>query len=274
MIGTVIFEERLTEVTQLIELIPDKPNSGNVELTNAISRAAVILLCSHFEGVLQDMMEEFVTILNELEIKYNKICTSIKVQDKFPKGKINNSNFEMICSIFSELEMRVGSNPIVFLNKENFNKTDANPTPDTINSMFKYIGEEEILTKLNRDILGINNKKVKQPFLNKTEVEKLKIQLDETQISYIEAILRENRGKIKKENNIGFYNEINTLLEYRNSIVHGNKDRKISKIKLIEIKESIETIVEELIKTLNTKISEYKAIKEIECVDEAVAATL
>lgn len=273
MISDNVFSERLKEVNELIYLIPDKPTSNNSQQIDALTRAATVLLCSHFEGVIKEVMEEFIDILNEENLTLNELSTSIIVQNRFING--NTSNFKKLCELYIQLASDINKNSVEILDKNNFNKTNANPSPEVINSMFEYIGVNEVLTTLNENILGIKKNESRKPFLNKTEIEELKKhQFMDKQINILENLLKQNRSKVKKDNNRGFYNDINTLLDYRNNIVHGNKERKISKLKLVEIKSNIERVIEELIKVLNDKIKEYQEQLNQDTSETLVAVTI
>lgn len=260
MIEQNLLEERMEEVDKLINQIPDRPTSENEELINALCRASLILLCSHFEGVLQDMMTCFIDEINSIKIKYRNLKIEMRIKDS-GINDFKNPNFGKMCSLLNGIETNVVQNKVFRLDKAKFNKTGGNPSPDVINDLFRHLGRENILDDLNERKLSISKRNIKQPFLNQTEKLMLKEHLDENQISFIESLLKENRSKTVKEKSLGFYHYVNTLLDYRNSIVHGDKDRKISKYELVQLKEQICYLIDSLIEELNNEKRRYLSMK-------------
>jgi len=55
---------RLAEVRELVELRPSDLSSPAAARRTAVNRAAVVLLCAHLEGFLEDLVGELVDLLN------------------------------------------------------------------------------------------------------------------------------------------------------------------------------------------------------------------
>ncbi|AHV99667.1 MAE_28990/MAE_18760 family HEPN-like nuclease [Paenibacillus sabinae] len=255
------FEERMTEIDCLIELLPPKPTSENVNKINSLCRAAAVLLCSHLEGFLQDLMEEFVEEINQLSVGFKKLPLELYLQNTLPKGQITNNNFDSVLKLIEEIRTLENSNIPIRLIKKNFSKTDSNPTPDVINKLFRVLGEVDVLDKLNEEVLQIQNVEVKTPFITDDEKAAItKVIGSQSIVEYINDFLTNKRNASgKKDRNVGFYNKINTLLDCRNNIAHGNKGYQISDVKLIELKDDINMLVKALAEKAEARIEQIKS---------------
>jgi RiboL-PSP-HEPN len=256
------FEDRISEIDCLINLIPDKPTSDNVKTIDSLCRASIVLLCSHLEGFLQDLMEEIIDEINSLTIGFKELPIELYIQHAFPKGKLNTNTFDGIFNFIQEVKSLENSNIPIELNKRNFSNTESNPTPDVINKLFKLIGEENVLDKLNSEILELETQEVVVPFFNEEERNYLTGNLGQpTIIDYIDKYLSSKRNKTKrKDRNVGFYNKINTLLTYRNNIAHGNIGLRISNVDVIELKEATITLVQGLSEKAERRLETLKEL--------------
>ena len=251
------FQNRMEEVQCIIDLIPEKPKSDNISTIDALTRASIVLLSSHLEGFLQDIMEEFIEGLNELEISFSKLPVELYVQNEFPKGKFYDNRKEMI-KFIENVKLLQKIDPEISLNKNNFNKTESNPTSDIINKLFNIIGVENVIDELNIKIKKLSDKKKYKNFFTDDEKKELEEQYG-CIIDGIDKYIVKKRNMVnKKSRAIGFYNTINRLLDYRNNIAHGNFNMRISIQELIEIKDEIEELVRGLSDIADEKLNEFK----------------
>ena len=260
------FSDRMQEVKCIINLIPTRPTSDNVNQIDALCRSAILLLCSHFEGFLQDLMSEFIEEFNNLEITFNALPVELYIQNKFPKENYCDQRKDVIRFV-NEIKALQSSDSYIDLKKENFNKTESNPKPDMINKLFNVIGIDNVIDELNSSILNLECKTTYKPFFKVEEKKELKEKYGDI-IDGIDKYIVKKRNIINKKNReVGFYNIINRLLECRNNIAHGNFDMRISIQELIEIKTSIEQLVQALSNVAETRLNEFKNIG----VEEAAA---
>jgi len=256
------FEKRMNEIDCLIGLIPPKPNSENVEQINTLCRASIVLLSSHLEGFLQDMMEEFIDEVNHLSIGFQSLPVELYLQNNFPKGQIIQNNFNTLTQIFTEVKILQASNSSIDLDKSKFSKTNGNPTPDIINKLFKILGIDNVLDILNHDIKNLNTEESYKSFFTEAEKRELISQLGcPIIINKIEQFIVLKRNlKNGKNRDVGFYNTINQLLNYRNNIAHGNVRINISVQELIGIKDDIYCLVENLYIKADERINSLKEL--------------
>lgn len=254
-----LLNDRIEEVELLINTIPDRPESSNANLIDSLSRAAVVLLCSHFEGSIQDMMTLCIGELNNFKLNYKDLDIQMRVKnDVF--HELKHISFEKLCTIIHNLEENIKDNKTIKLDKTKFNKTESNPSPDLINGIFKVLGFNSILDELNESHFSLTKSIIKKPFLNSTEITKLKLKISEDNIKYIEDLLKENRSQTEKKIDVGFNNTVNRLLELRNDIVHGNKNRRLSKMELVEMKDEIFLLIELLYSSIDKYLDKYRLL--------------
>lgn len=247
----------MKEIECLIDLIPAKPTSENVKQIDILCKASIVLLSSHLEGFLQDLLEEFIEEVNQLSMGFKNLPLEFFVQHNFPKGHLHNNNFDTLVNLLNETRALEKINSAIKLNKKNFSITDSNPTPDTINKLFKAIGEENILDTLNEEILGIPVKIVPIPFLRDDEKKELIRDIGYPNIIEMldDYLTQKRHGSGRKDRDVGFYNIVNRLLNFRNNIAHGNTGIRISTVDLIELKDLITKLAKALTEKAEQKIS-------------------
>ncbi len=251
------FVTRLAEVDCLIALIPEKPLSANVKQIDSLCRASIVLLCSHLEGFLQDLMEEVVEEINQVSLGFKDLPLELYLQHKCPKGHLTQNNFDSLLTLGTEIRMFENSNMEIKLNKKNFSKTEGNPTAEVINKLFSAFGIPEVLDTLNYELFQLETKEVPVSFLREDEKKELcNIVKYSDIIERVDIYLTQKRnGSGKKDRNAGVYNTINTLLNFRNNIAHGNKGIRISTVELIELKEQIMVLVKALAEKAESRIN-------------------
>lgn len=257
------FKKRMKEIDYLIELIPPiLPTSENVEQTNTLCRASIVLLSSHLEGFLQDLMEEFIDEVNQLEIGFKNLPVELYMQNCFPKGLITQNNFDALTKIFNEIKLLERKNIKMTLDKSKFAKTDGNPTSDVINRLFKILGIESVLDILNKEIKGLDTEESYKEFFTDKERKELNLAIGApTIINEIEKYIVKKRNlKNIKKRNVGFYNTINQLLNFRNNIAHGNACISTSTQDLVLLKDEVFCLVESLSIKADERISALKGI--------------
>lgn len=267
------FEERMKEIECLIDLIPEKPSSQNVKQINTLCRASIVLLSSHLEGFLQDLMEEFIDEVNRVKIVFKDLPIKLYIQNKFPNGKLTQNDLNNLEKIFTEIKILENSNMSITLDKNKFDKTEGNPTADVINKLFKIIGIDNVLDILNKEILNLDSEESYKNFFSEEE----KIYLNEalgmpSVLDNIERYIVKKRNlKNPKKRNVGYYNTINQLLKYRNNIAHGNINANISLQELIKLKDDIVILVTNLSKKVDERLKELE--NSSSTIEKEVAAT-
>lgn len=256
------FNKRMKEIDYLISLIPPIiPTSENVEKINTLCRASIVLLSSHLEGFLQDLMEEFIDEVNQLEIGFSSLPVELYLQNTFPKGQVTQNNFDSLTNIVNEIKILEKNNVNISLDKSKFAKTDSNPTPDVINKLFKILGIESVLDILNQEIKNLHTEETYKDFFTDSEKVELNSLLGAPMlINRIEKYIVEKRNlKNQKKRNVGFYNTINQLLNFRNNIAHGNAGISISMQDLILLRDDIACLVESLSIKADERINVLRA---------------
>lgn len=167
------FKQRMKEIECLISLIPEKPSSQNVEQINTLCRASIVLLSSHLEGFLQDLMEEFVDEVNRLSIGFKNLPVELYIQNNFPTGQLSQNNFNNLKNIFGEIKILESSNIVMKLDRNKFDKTEGNPTADVINKLFKIIGIDDVIDILNKEILNLDTEESYRSFFSDEERKEL-----------------------------------------------------------------------------------------------------
>ncbi|MRX44614.1 MAE_28990/MAE_18760 family HEPN-like nuclease [Agromyces kandeliae] len=80
-----VFADGTTEVELLRQLAIDAERQGSAEQTNALCRAAVVLVVSHFEAYLKTLAEEYVDAVGTGEIASSRLPRGLREVHTLPK---------------------------------------------------------------------------------------------------------------------------------------------------------------------------------------------
>lgn len=230
------FKKRIKEINFYITQIPDGlPSTKNNERINSYIRVSIILLCSHFEGALKDIIEVFIKEVNLLGIKCNNLDTRFYVKNIFGNSESKLRDINNIIRELNDYKIALNESTIIDLNYENFNNTESNPTPEIIIKLFRIFGFDNIIDLLNLEIKHIKPSYEQVDFLKDSEKEQLRTFLADRTIKKINQILAKSRPNKKQVYKYGFYKYINDLLLARHKIVHGDSNFKLSKKAVIEL---------------------------------------
>lgn len=213
---------------------------------NAMTRAALVLLCGYLEGFVRDIAEEYIDILNDKKVHL----------EKFPE--------QMFCSIVEDMATNLrksNQNSIgkfkaamqpeanIQLNKKLFSKTGGNPSVDTIETLFDGLGLPNIIDKLS-----INDYLIETTFINESQItQKMREDIETTILKRIKDQSTETAEEIiqlielrwhpkQKRRKVGYVNEIEQLLKKRNRIAHGEGSEQITPSDLRGFLASIEKL--------------------------------
>lgn len=234
------FKKRIKEINFYINKIPDElPSTKNNELIDSYIRVSIILLCSHFEGALKDIIEVYIKEINLLEIKCNNLDTNLYAKNIFGNSESKLRDINNIINEFDNYKVSLNESRIIDLNCEKFNNTESNPTPETIIKLFRIFGFDNIIDILNSEIKHLSPSYEQVDFLKNSEKEQLRTFLADKTIKRINHILTKSRPNQKQVYKYGFYKYINDLLQTRNRIVHGDSNYKLTKQAVVELKHEI-----------------------------------
>lgn len=160
------FDERLKEVILIQETLPDstlKESKIDREMEKTINRASIVMLSSHIEGYIEDVLEEFIDSIRLIGVISSNIPPILKVVLCRPglillENNDHNVLVKRIPQFIKKYEDLWWSaeriNPEAF---PEFVKDDweiGNPWPTTIDSYLKRIGIEGFWDDTNRTING------------------------------------------------------------------------------------------------------------------------
>lgn len=253
------FRKRIKEINFYINQIPDEiPSTKNREHIDSYTRVSTILLCSHFEGALKDIIEAFIKEVNQLNIKCNNLDTRLYTKNLFsnPDSKLKDIN--SLINVLDNYKIALNEESIISLDHKYFNNTESNPKPEIIIKLFRIFGYDNIIDLLNAEIKGIPPKYEQSTFFSNFEKEQLRKFLSDRTIKRINNILEKSRPNNKQLYKYGFYKNINDLLLARNRIVHGDSNFKLTKPEVIELKREIFKLLCGLNKKLNANLAKMK----------------
>lgn len=255
------FQDRMLEIETLISLVPNRPLSSNMGKLNALTRAALVLLCSHLEGFLQDLLKEFADELQGKRIKFHDLPLEVYIQNAFPEGKLPQQGNAGLIKTFTKFRDHSLTNEVIKIEKKRFGDTESNPKAEVINKLFRVIGEEEILDQLNEEYLRIPVIAERTPFLREDEkYDLLSILNDQVLVQKLDRYLTEKRiaptKKHARGRKLGFYLTLDELLDNRNQIAHGNYEKKISKATLVRLKGEVSVLAYALMHAVKKRLEE------------------
>ncbi|WP_157649689.1 MAE_28990/MAE_18760 family HEPN-like nuclease [Burkholderia ubonensis] len=223
------------------EAIGQATSAGRTQ-GNAMTRAALVLLCGYLEGFVRDVAEEYIEILNEL----------VTTSDAYPapmfcalaKEMTENLNPEKGDTILSFREVFKAGKPAE-LNKKRFSKTGGNPTVDTIEAIFGILGIPDVI-----DLLSIKHYSVDSTFISESQVTphfrgelhhalSERGKLADGALEVIVNVIEKKWSPRLKRRKVGYVNEIEQLLKKRNRIAHGEGSEQITPTELIDFKKCV-----------------------------------
>ena len=253
------FKKRIKEINFYISQIPDEiPSTKNKERIDSYIRVSIILLCSHFEGALKDIIETFIKDINQLNIKCNDLDTRLYAKNLFSNPNTKLKDINNVINVLDNYKTALNKSEIITLNYEYFNNTESNPTPEIIIKMFRIFGYDNIIDLLNSEINNLAPSYEQSDFFKESEKEQLRSFLSDRTIKRISNILEKSRPNKKQVYKYGFYKHINDLLLARHKIVHGDSDFKLTRQAVIELKHEIFKLLCALYKKLNKNLVTMK----------------
>jgi hypothetical protein len=160
------FDERIEEIKILQRTIPEPKlgaNASDRNLENAIHRASLVMLCSHVQGYIEDLVEEFLGDLRSNRLFSCNIPPELKVA-LCKRDLLNLSNYdrnivmERIPEFIKRYEILWCSTKE--LEPENFPEIIGrdwqigNPWPSTVDAYLKKIGIKDFWDNTNNIIYG------------------------------------------------------------------------------------------------------------------------
>lgn len=239
-------------------LLVDSDPTGRIQC-NAMTRAALVLLCGYFEGFIRDLAEEYIEIIADEGFQLSQLPDPLfcgVVEDMVER--LRSSKGGGVHSFKSA--MQPGGKAEI--NKKRFSKTGGNPTVEAIEAIFEGLGAEAII-----DRLSIVDYQVDSTFTSESQVlpamrveiqTALKATYREVSPSVEEAIIALIEKKWtprRKRRKVGYVNHIEQLLKKRNRIAHGEGSEQITPTELIEFLERTRLLCKGLHSTVETLIS-------------------
>lgn len=236
-----------------IELIAEAADSVLVETNehgriqgNAMTRAALVLLCGYFEGFVREVAEEYLDIIDDIGLPL----------DSFPEP--------LYCAVVGEMveglgrangnkvdgfKLVVRGNGKHAVNKKRLSSTGGNPTVDNIEAMFHILGlpkvidylsikdygldstfvsESQVLPRMRDDIHGIIEKKFSGASLDV--------------VSDLVELIEKKWLPKQKRRKVGYVFDIEQLLKKRNRIAHGEGHEQITTTELRDTLEKVRNL--------------------------------
>jgi hypothetical protein len=201
---------------------------------NAITRAALVLLCGYFEGFIRDIAEEYIDVVTDAKVPLKNFPDALFcsiVEDMvgiLQKDPVRIANFKTV----------LATDGIVQIKKKLFSKTGGNPSVDTIESVFNGLGIPQII-----DTLSIAHFKVDSTFVRESQVvpamrEALRSVIQKNlvpnsgTVDEVVAVIDAKWGPKQKRRKVGYVSQIEELLKKRNRIAHGEGYEQVTPIEL------------------------------------------
>lgn len=221
---------------------------------NAMTRAALVLLCGYFEGFIREVVEEYIDIINDGDIHLNKFPEQLfcaVIDDLAYSLQRESANASNMVNAVNDFKTSLQPAGIVKIKKKNFSKTGGNPTVDTIENVFNNLGIPNII-----DILSIRDFAIDSTFTNESQVpQNMRSEIknllhndsptsqDET-LQEIIKIIEIRWIPKQKRRKVGYVNEIEQLLKKRNRIAHGEGREQITPTELREFSACIKKLTD------------------------------
>jgi hypothetical protein len=252
------FEEALKEVTLLLQETKNAFDHADNSKTssekaiylfkaNTFSRSGIVLLCGHFEGFLKELLQEFLSKINDAKIKpellpYSLLEEVLKIMIKrCDSGENHRQKLRELMSGQSCIEINEKI-------QEEFSSTGGNPTVDTIEKMLNRIGIKNVVEQLSVRDFGetshAQNSQIDDTLKSQIR-EIISIQsFDNFNVIERDIIdILENKWRPRsKRREVGYVRTIQQLLVKRNEIAHGNSDLKLTKEEFHEFIEEIQKL--------------------------------
>jgi len=230
------YKDTLMEVSMILEMA-DKAIELNDKYV-ALNKSAILLLTSKFENFIESVVDEFVYLVNQLQLKnsdvpeWMRIGFSIEAVDELKKVISKEDNSKKI-KIFKDIAKVWNDDQVVEMkvdNKFNYGKHGANE----LIKLFNNIGIKDIFKTI-------------------------KIKSSEENI-FDDAIEHDFKGTF------------NNITNQRNFITHQDKSPNITHKEIQQHKEYLEQFADKLCEYLISEINKLKG--QIDVVEERIAATI
>lgn len=213
------FDEALEEVRILCRSAAK--NTTNDKYYKAVNKSAVLLLTSKFESYLENVLEEYISFINSMNLSAKKIPNICKLNHTYP-----------IINAICEQNDKYNRQPEMVLNLEEISKLWAlhDEKFNQLNIQFKFNygkhGEKEIVKLFNK--IGIDN-------------------------IFSEITIYEMSGSVSQQ--VDVKGRINSIVGIRNNIIHSDANPSLTHVQIkIDIK-LLHCLAEEIVTTLNAKIA-------------------
>ena len=216
---------------------------SHIKQGNAMTRAALVLLCGYFEGFVREIAEEFFAILKEEKVQLDVFPAPLFCAvAKEMVGKLDPQKANTIAN-FKEI---LSDNKDVPFNEKQLAKTGGNPTVDTIEGVFNYLGIPVII-----DALSIRDYDIDTTFHKESQVDQImKNRIsDVIQKRFADAVpetideivkLIDTKWPSKQaRRKVGYVRDIEEILKKRNRIAHGEGSEQITPLELSEFLDKI-----------------------------------
>ena len=239
------FEEAIKEVELLLQETKNAFDHADSSKTpsekasylfkaNTFSRSGIVLLCGHFEGFLKELLQEFLSKINDAKIKpellpYSLLEEVLKIMIKrCDSGEDHRQKLRNLMSGKFSIEINEKM-------QEEFSSTGGNPTVDTIEKMLNRIGVKDVVEQLSVRDFGETTHAKNSQIDNtlKSQIRQIIYNQSFDNINMIERdiidILEDKWRPRSKRREVGYVRTIQQLLAKRNEIAHGNSDLKLTK---------------------------------------------
>lgn len=122
-------------------------------MIDANIRASIILLCSHFEGILKELIKCYIEDINNKSLACSNLETITYVRNIIGKNIDTLSDINKLTKTLEEYHFAINSNSIIKLNYKKFNDTKSNPSPEIVIKLFTSLGFKISLMSLIWNIL-------------------------------------------------------------------------------------------------------------------------
>ena len=160
---------RLAEVRELVGLRPEEQTSGTAGQRAAVNRAAVVLLCAHLEGFLEELIGELVDHLNSSTPRTENVPLLLRAAhvtsdiDAIAAMTDAGARAERIESLFQDhRDLWLAGTLIFQLRVEKLTAGMSNPGAREISRLFLLAGVEDVFSEVTLTDGSDPNKRINE----------------------------------------------------------------------------------------------------------------
>ncbi|AZE15718.1 hypothetical protein C4K09_1238 [Pseudomonas chlororaphis subsp. aureofaciens] len=226
---------------------------------NAMTKAALVLLCGYFEGFLKKLIEEFVDELNDLRLPLNNVGNELLLS--VVQHCISDNRNKTLPKVLS-IKDCIAQDSHYPLLQDAIGGTKGNPTVDVVENMFQKLGIPEIIDKLS-----VRDYALDSTFTTVSQSQQLHQSIeavvgdDIASYQKIIEIIDGRWGPKKQRRDVGYVGIIQELLKKRNRIAHGeNWEEQVTPTELLDFNRDIFRLCNGVAEHLSLELDSYRKL--------------